>query len=353
MKKIRVGVVGLGQIAQIAHLPYLRELLGFEIGAVCEISEKVLTAIGDQYHIKERYLDYHDLVKQKDLDAVLITSHEHADISVAAMNEGKHVFVEKPMAFNLEQADKMVEAAKKNKVKLMVAYMKRYDPGYEYALPLFKSMKDIHLIRVHNFAGAFYMNTEIYDLFNPSDVLPDKSKSMQEKQRADIIAAIGKERADLVDAYSMLLYLCTHDAIVLHEAFGSPTDILHVDILKKRFVIAELAYGENTRCIWETGLVTDRPDWDEQITAYSGERTVEVRFPFPYIKNLPTIVEVRELEGKVNVVKTVEASFDEAFKREWRHFYECVTQNKEPITNGEKGRRDIAFMIDLIKAARL
>jgi len=351
MKKIRVGVIGLGQIAQIAHLPYLREMPGFEIGAVCEISEMVLNAVADQYNIKERYLDYYDLVKQKDLDAVAITAHEHADIAVAAMNEGKHVLVEKPMAFNLEQADKMVEAAKKNNVKLMVAYMKRYDPSYEYALHLFKSMKDIHLIRMHDFAGAYYMNTEIYDLIAATDVPADKIKAAQEKQKAAMTAAVGKEHADLLDVYSMLLYLCTHDSIVLHEAFGSPTRIRYVDILKKRFIIADLEYGDNTRCIFEAGLVTDRPDWDEHLTAYSGERTVDVSFPFPYIKNLPTTVEVRELEGKINVVKTVEASFDEAFKREWRHFYECVTQNKEPITNGEKGRRDIAFMIDLIKSA--
>ncbi len=166
-----------------------------------------------------------------------------------------------------------------------------------------------------------------------------------------MLKAIGEERADLLETFSLLMYNCSHDSIVLHEAFGSPTRITHVDLFDT-FVLATLEYGDHTRCIWETGLIPDRTEWDEQLSAYGGNRWIELRFPFPYLKNEATMINMNEMDGEASVTMRVLVSYDEAFKREWRHFYDCITQDKEPITNGEKGRRDIAFMIDLIKTAR-
>jgi predicted dehydrogenase len=165
-----------------------------------------------------------------------------------------------------------------------------------------------------------------------------------------MIKAIGAERADLYDTFSLLMYNCSHDAIVLHEAFGSPSKIQHVDLFDT-FAVAVLEYGPHTRCVWETGLIPDRTEWDENIAAYGSNRFIEVKFPFPYLKNADTGITINEMEGEASVTKQVLISYDEAFKREWSHFYDCVANDKEPITNGEKGRRDIAFLIDLVKAA--
>jgi predicted dehydrogenase len=292
------------------------------------------------------------MLSEIDLDVVLVTMHDHADPSIAAMRAGKHVMVEKPMAFNLEQADRMLAAAKENDVKLMVAYMKRYDPAYEWALPQLKAMEDIRLIRMHDFAGGYEINDEIYDLAKPIDVPEELIEEHQAKMNAAKLAAIGEDRSEYLAAYNTLLYLCSHDAIILQEAFGPPTRILHVDIFEDLFVVAILEYGESTRCIWESGMILEISDWDEQLMAYGGKRRIEIKFPFPYLRNAATVVNVNDMEGKANAQKKYVVSFDEAFKREWRHFYECVTEDKEPITSGEKGRADLALLIDLVKAAR-
>ena len=71
-KKLRVGVVGLGEIAQISHMPFLQELPYFEIGAICDLSPTVLEKIGEKYSVSERYTDYQKMVKQDDLDLSLI-----------------------------------------------------------------------------------------------------------------------------------------------------------------------------------------------------------------------------------------------------------------------------------------
>ncbi len=98
-------------------------------------------------------------------------------------------------------------------------------------------------------------------------------------------------------------------------------------------------------------MLLGRPSWDEHLYAYGENRALQIEFPFPYLKNAVTYLNVNENEPGANIQKRVQVSFDEAFKREWRHFYECITENKEPITSGEKGRRDIAFLIDLVKAS--
>ena len=62
MDKLRVGVIGCGQIAQIMHLPYLMELPQYELGAICDISAKVVNTVGEWYGVSDRYVDYKQLL---------------------------------------------------------------------------------------------------------------------------------------------------------------------------------------------------------------------------------------------------------------------------------------------------
>lgn len=360
-QKLRVGVIGLGQIAQIMHLHYLHELPEIELAAVCDLSKNLVEAIGNYYGVARRYTNYHDLLGQADIDAVLITTRDHPPVAIDAANAGKHVITEKPVAFNLEDADRVIAAARDNKVKLMVTYMKRYDPAYQYALPLFKQMRDVRLIRVHDFGGAFQINNSIYDLFRADDIPADVMAEGNDKINRDLARAIGTDEPDFVKAYSSLLHLSTHDAIILRQAFGDPDEVLFADLIRAPgggadalsapMVVAVMAYGQ-ARCVWQTGVIRGNIPWDESLAAYSQDRTVTVHFPFPYLRNAPTIVNVRELEGEAFVERNVTVSFDEAFKREWRHVYECITEDKQPITSGEEGRADVAMLIKVMQAVR-
>lgn len=351
-KVLNIGVIGCGGILQTMHIRYLRELPEFEIGAICDISEKVLDGVGDQYGVKNRYTDYRDLVKQPDLHAVFVATHDHAEPAIQALDAGKHVMTEKPIAFNLELADQMILAAKDNKRRLMVAYNRRYDPGFEWALPLIRSIDNPKLIRVHNFGGSFSPIGEMYDIYNRSDVPREMIEAAKTKSRNEAIDAIGQEREALATIYLSLVLLCSHDANILHEAFGRPSQILHAEIYDNWFVLALLEYTNGARCVWETGLLNRRPEWDQQLVVYSNSCRIDISFKFPWIKNMPTEVNIRQMEGEVYTNKYITVSLDEAFKREWRHFYECVVNDMQPITSGEKARTDVEFLISLIKAAQ-
>src|SRR6185503_2045450 len=150
MARLRVGVVGCGTVAQIMWLPNLRQLdEQFELKAICDLSPGLIETLGRYYNVSRRFQDYRDLVAE-DLDLVIVlTPGSHAAPAIAAMEAGKHVIVEKPMCFTLREADAIIAASSRHGRLLMVAYMKRYDPGYLYGRELVQSMRSLRYIQIN------------------------------------------------------------------------------------------------------------------------------------------------------------------------------------------------------------
>src|SRR6266540_6027985 len=99
--RIRVGIVGCGTIAQIVHLPYLRELSDrFSIAALCDVAPGTLEAVGEQWGVlpQARFADYRELCASDLVDAVMVCpSGSHVPPAIAALEAGKHVIIEKPL----------------------------------------------------------------------------------------------------------------------------------------------------------------------------------------------------------------------------------------------------------------
>ena len=350
-KKMKVGIVGCGEIAQISHIPYLLEMPNYEVEAICDLSPTVVERLGDKYHINKRFTDYTDLVQDPELDIVLVTNKNHAPVALAAMENGKHVFVEKPIAFNLAQADEVVRSVKRNNVKLLVGYMKQYDPTYAAMKKLLPEIEKIHLIRVHEFAGTYTINQEIYDLVKASDLDPDLLREVIKQDQAEMLKDIGPERADLLDAHDIMIHLSIHDINALHGLVGLPETIVSADLYDSNFVTALMQYDNGTHLVWESGNLVTLMDWDEHITVYGSNRSVELRFPFPYLKNAASELNIRENDDRAAVRKQVITSFDEAFRREWKHLYDCIINDRQPQTDAEMARQDLEFAVELTRKA--
>jgi predicted dehydrogenase len=131
--RIRLGVVGAGRIAQVAHLPATTKARGIELVAVCDASALLADAVAARYGV----VACHEVAEllALDLDAVLITVPDrlHLPIGLEAIAAGRHVLVEKPLASTSADAQRLVEAAAAADVRLQTGSMKRHDPGLEYA----------------------------------------------------------------------------------------------------------------------------------------------------------------------------------------------------------------------------
>jgi predicted dehydrogenase len=350
VEPLRVGVVGCGEIAQVMHLRFLEELPQFRITAVCDLSPQVVETVGDRYHVSVRCTDYSELVKRNDVDAVAVLTMEHADVAVAAAEAGKHLFLEKPIGFSLGEADRIIASVQRAGVTAMVGYMKRYDPGYEYGAVRMREMTDVRLIRVHDFAVDFSAHVPLFTLVTRDDV-PDVVVA---ERKAAIVAtqreALGPSHADLCGLYSMLLMLASHDLNILRGAFGSPAGVLYSDAVSETELLSVLDYGPGCRCVFEAGVGSRTLWWDEQMTAYGRDQVIEIAFPNPYVPYAPTVVTIRANEDGAPVRKEIPVSHQEAFRREWLHFHECVRHGLQPRTSLADARADVELAIEMIRA---
>ena len=136
-RKVRIGIIGCGGIANQKHLPSLHSLPNVEIVAFCDIIVEKAEAAAKRYGTPDAkvYKDYKELLKDKSIEVIHVCTpnRSHSFITVDALEAGKHVMCEKPMAINAAEAKKMVDAAKRTGKKLTIGYQNRHRPDSLFA----------------------------------------------------------------------------------------------------------------------------------------------------------------------------------------------------------------------------
>jgi len=138
MRKIAVGVIGCGSIAEIAHFPSIKKLPETELVAVCDTDERRAREVAKEWEARTYFTEYDRMLSDTDLDAVVIATPNslHYQHAIAAAGAGAHLLVEKPLAITNKQAWGIVEACKKAGKKLMVGCDRRFWLQNEYAKQL-------------------------------------------------------------------------------------------------------------------------------------------------------------------------------------------------------------------------
>jgi predicted dehydrogenase len=129
MEKIKLAVAGLGGIAQVMHLPILLKMQDVEIAAVCDKDTTKAKNVSKKYNIKSYYKDMDSLLKENpEVEGVIIatTTDTHYSVSMKCLNAGKNILIERPIARNLKETEKIVEEAEKCGKILMVGMNNRF-----------------------------------------------------------------------------------------------------------------------------------------------------------------------------------------------------------------------------------
>jgi len=134
MDKVRHAVIGLGWFGE-KHCEALAAIPNVEIAAVCTRTPERLAEVADRFNVQKTYTDYHELLADPDIDSVSITTmwDQHAAPTLAALDAGKHVFLEKPMASTAEDCQAIVNAANAASSYFMVGHVCRFNPRYAAA----------------------------------------------------------------------------------------------------------------------------------------------------------------------------------------------------------------------------
>ena len=130
MEKVRLAIVGMGTMSQF-HIMAVQNTPSVELYALCDRHEDRVKPIAEKNNVKFWYNDYDEMLKNPSIDAVLVVTGNryHADCAIKALNAGKHVLCEKPIAASAKEAVEMKNAADRNGKILMIAHEFRFSPA--------------------------------------------------------------------------------------------------------------------------------------------------------------------------------------------------------------------------------
>lgn len=357
--RLRLGVIGLGLIAQSRHLPNLARLHNtFDIRAVCDLSatvaEHVATTIGS--HVQWT-THYKELLKNRDIDAVLIcTPGAHSTVARRALEEGKHVFAEKPYAYASSIAEEDAAFAAERGLVLQVGYMKMYEPAIEIARRSFSEIGPIRLARITVLHPSDENQTVGLSLVRGQDVAPEALATAQDTDAAEISSAMFKHRTDDATLVRNVLFgsVC-HDAALLRALFPDETaTALHAvpdapasarTEPPRLQVTGVLSSGATWTLSWN--WLADFPEYREWIDIYGDRGSVRVDLPAPY-GGTPTAAVTITVQGETGMIEqhhTPEGP--DAFERELQEFALSVQEGAPVRSTALGAAQDSALLLSI------
>lgn len=326
---VGVAVIGAGEISQVMHLPHLQAMREFELRAVCDVSHVNLDHMISRYRPPLASRDFREVLDDPTVEAVIIATYEHGDIALAAARAGKHVLVEKPLAFTPDEASSVAAAVQDAGVVGMVGYMKRYDVAFERFLDETAGMGRIRSARVHDLAGRFDRHHGLFGISRATDVDPAVLDAAATRIETQIRSSLGEVAADRHRLLHNLLMLGSHDLAVLRAAFGRIAEVPFAEADGDDNVRAMVRTDRNVLVDLTVGIGTQYAWWDEWISVQDDVRVVRVEFPYPYLPNETGALTVRSHERGTDVI----LPYASAFRRELEHWASCIADGATPRTS--------------------
>jgi predicted dehydrogenase len=350
MERIRVGVIGCGEAAQILHLPTLAQLSDrFEVTALCDVSAAVLDGVGELWGIGRRVSDYRELLD--DVDAVVIANPDpyHADATLTAVAAGKDVLCEKPMCLGPRECDEIVAAAEREGRIVQVGYMRRHPPAVKDAKRLLSEIGEVRFTRVHDVIG---LNRAIIDqtstVIRGDDIPQEDVAAMWARRRELVEEALGPLEPGPAGAYDLLLGLGSHDSSAMRELLGAPRGVAYAT-QRPGYVAATIDYG-GFACHFEVG-VDEIPRYDTHIEVFAARHVLRIRWDVPYVRNLPTRLTVLEADDRGGFSeRTVMPEWGDPFVAEWLAFHHSVTTRAQPAASAADFRHDLDLFAQMVRS---
>lgn len=355
MTKVKVGVIGLGEVAQIIHLPILRTLSNlFEIAALCDISPQLLNVLGEEYQVHNLYTDAQELTKQNDLDLVMVLNSDeyHTECVLSAIKNNKHVFVEKPVTLNLAEADAIIKARDEANVQVMVGYMRRYAPAFVQAVNAVKKMDQISYVRVRDIIGENRLMIEQSSRVHRFNDIPESAMKDKYNRGIEMVKeAIGDVPDELYNTYRLLCGLSSHDLSAMRELIGVPKRVVSAVQWNRGTYISAIFEYDGFFTTFETGVDKQRR-FDAHLEVYSPTKSLRVQYDTPYIRHLPTNLHITETVDEEFHQTIVRPTLKDPYTHELEYLHDVVTKGIKPKTSMEDYKEDLKLFKQIIEVLK-
>jgi len=332
LSKLRVAVIGCGSIARYRHLGEFNNHSGVEIIAVCDIIEERAQEIAQQYGAKA-YTSYEELfeVEKPDAVSVCLPNYLHAPVSIAALQSGCHVLCEKPMATSRAEAAEMIEAAKNNNKKLMIAHNQRFVPSHAKARDLIAKGE---VGKIYSFRTAFgHGGPEGWSIDGKDSWFFNKDQAF-----IGAMGDLGVHKADL------LRYL-------LGEEFVEVAGFIETSAKENTDV------DDNAVCILksESGVIgTLAASWaytakeDNSTIIYGEHATLRLEDD----PNYALIVQYKNGEVVNYELGGIQSNAEggQTTTHIIEHFVDSIVQDTEPLINGKEGMKSLEVILAALES---
>lgn len=372
MSPLRMGIIGAGAIAQAMHLPHLFDYPEhFQVVALADTSQQTVEAVAERYGIASRTTDWREVMARDDIDAVgLFHGGSHYPTLVAALDAGKHVFVEKPMTWSLSEARDIAERVRRSDRIVQVGYHKLYDPAFSYAKQHLDAMRDVGFGRITVLHPENQLGLSPHrirrgnGLIDEGHIEPPTAEavvagglqgSLSDALRADVDAALGarKDNAALRVAHGQLTVSVIHQIYMLYGFLGAPKRVISTDVWRNGLSIhSVIDYGDDLHVTLDWHFLSHVKDYREEYAFFGHHDRVTMQLPSPYFRNFPSPVLLQGGDGELAWEKRVIVSYEEAFRLELTTFYENVRAGRQPQWGSVEDAVDhMGFIQQLIDAA--
>ena len=278
----------------------------FELGvlsSICDPNDTIANKISEKYNVKNN--SFHEILDDPNIKGIVLAvpAELHASMAIDAMNKGKHIFVEKPLAMNEEEADLMITNLKKNNVKLMVGHLLQYHPIFKTVRKMVKNgdIGELNYIHSNRLSfGKVRSKEDVIWSFAPHDI------SM-------ILSLVGEDPEYINCKSSSVLQKNFADIASIHMKFKSgiksEINVSWINPLKEAKLVVT---GKSGILVFD-----DTKTWNEKLAIHSYE-----------IDNSKELINIKKT--KEEYIKVFE---EEPLKNECQHFISVVESNLKPLTD--------------------
>jgi predicted dehydrogenase len=345
--KIRIGYVGCGYMAQKVHIPNLSTIPECELIALAEVRQELGRKVQARFGIPRFYPDHEAMLADPDVEAVAVSAAFAVQGQIArdALLAGKHVFMEKPMAVSLEQADAILQAGRQSGRRLMVGYMKRYDAGNELVkarIDAFRASGELGPItyaRNHGFCGDWTAGIDVPML------------QTDEPKPAAPTTGPAWLPPEYLSQYLGYLQQYTHNINLLRWFLGAGDDVKVrvVDLDDDGYTGVTVLDVNGTRAVLETGRVSHYR-WDEHTQVYFRDGWIKTWAPPLLLKQVPAEVEIYHAGETQAFTRPIpQPAWSWSYKREAEHFVRCLQSGEAFRSSGEDTRTDVRLFEEIFR----
>lgn len=325
MAKIRFGIVGVGMMGRV-HMGNLMKNPNAEVVALCARTESKVKALQDELGIKYGYTDVNEIVKNPEIDAIVVASgaDAHKEAILAACKAQKHIFCEKPLAKTIEDCEEIEAAVETNSGKCFtVGFMRRFDPSYAEAK---QKIKNGEIGKPILFKGVS---------LDPASVLPAHLEGVKNGIYVPWFIEMGSHDTDLARWF---LEGEPEESFATGDAYVC-TELANYNDYDNGFSLTK--FDNNTTAYIQVGRTATCSHVESEIVGTKGTLRVNSVPRKNYLSSFTDAGFVEECQE--SFIKR----WGDAFEAEIDDFVDCVVNGRKPETTAHDGTMSLKFCLQL------